>query len=348
MHEFDIIQHFFHRCDHEQQSAHDGFHVVRGLGDDAAVLGASQDQQWGVSTDTLVEGTHFLASTDARHIGYKTLAVNLSDLAAMGAKPAWVLLSLTLPTVEEPWLQAFSEGFFELIHQYHLSLVGGDTTQGPLSITCQVGGFVPVQSPEKLPSSMSDTAAVLRSGAQVGDAIFVIGYLGGAGLGLNILTQTGKQPEHPLTEDEKNTLLLCLHRPTPHVEAGLALRGIATAAIDVSDGLLADLGHIAEQSQVGAHIFQDLLPLHPIVKRVLPLESAVQLAVTAGDDYALCCTVPPDKRHDFLSALNNLKCPYRYIGTLTDQPGVVEIYNRDAKPLTFEKTGYKHHESPIK
>lgn len=326
MHEFEVINRFF-------KSPSAAFAtIVRGIGDDAAVLTVPDGEHLVMTTDTLVAGTHFLPDASPFDIGYKSLAVSLSDIAAMGAKPMWVMLSLTLPSADASWLQAFSKGFFTLANQHTLALVGGDTTQGPLSITCQITGVVPCAS-----------QAIRRDTANAGDAIFVIGYLGGAGLALNRITQRGVQPSYALTEVEESALFLCLNRPTPQVNVGLALRGLASAAIDVSDGLLADLGHIAEQSQLGAHLFQDLFPLHPVVKNALPAEQAIELAVTAGDDYALCCTVPQDKRHQFLSALDALHCPYRYIGTMTETPGI-KVFNSQAQPVTFARSGYRHYD----
>jgi len=219
--EFELIKRYF------QQTIVSRRDVVCGIGDDAALLQCSPEQLLVVSTDTLIEGVHFPQTTTAQDLAYKALAVNLSDLAAMGAEPAWFTLALTLPTPDPSWLAHFSQGLFQLAQQFNIQLVGGDTTRGPLSITIQVLGQVPAHQ------------ALLRQGAQAGDKIYVSGTLGDAGLGLEV--SLGKRQ---VSETASQFVLQRLNRPFPQVQLGLALRGLASSAIDISDGLLADLDHL--------------------------------------------------------------------------------------------------------
>jgi len=297
MNEFQLIDHFF---SHHQTKRKD---VILGIGDDAALLQPPPGQVLAISTDTLVAGIHFFADAAPKAIGYQSLAVNLSDLAAMGAEPAWVMLSITLPDADEKWLQDFSQGFFQLINQYNLQLVGGDTTKGPLSITVQVIGFVPQDKTLK------------RSGAKPGDKIYVTGTLGDAGLALR-------------------TKKLCA--PIPRIETGLALRGIATSCIDISDGLAADLNHILAASQVAAQIVVDDLPLSSELKK-LPLEEAWKLALSAGDDYELCFTVSPQDE----VKLKNIKDQITCIGVIQEGSGL-QIKQRNDQAFILEKVGFRH------
>lgn len=292
--EFDIIKKYF-----QQQRLHDK-HVVLGIGDDAALVNVPSNNLLAVAIDTLVKGVHFLPETAASDIGYKALAVNLSDLAAMGASPMWLTLALTLPEINEPWLEAFAQGLFQLANHYQLSLIGGDTTQGPLTITIQVHGLVPPQQ------------ALCRHQAQVGDKIYASGTLGDAGLGLLVAFNKKHLPQV-----EKEFVLQRLNRPTPRVELGIALRNIATSAIDISDGLVADLNHILTASCVGADLVVKDIPLSPTLRQHLPLAEAQHLALTAGDDYELCFTVSPDKEQILKDQLSPLNIPYACIGEIT-------------------------------
>jgi thiamine-monophosphate kinase len=254
-----------------------GASVALGIGDDCALLEVPTGKQLAVSIDTLVAGVHFFADTDPDALGHKSLAVGLSDLAAMAAEPAWATLALTLPEIDSNWLQAFSRGLFTLADRYDLQLVGGDTTRGPLSITLQVHGLVPRGS------------ALTRSGARPGDGVWVSGWPGEAALAL-----AACQDELILRERWIGPLLERLQRPEPRVEQGLALRGIASAAIDLSDGLAADLGHILERSGVAACLDWGALPLSPALLAHLDLQQARAMVLQGGDDYELCITVPSE------------------------------------------------------
>ncbi|MDF3054416.1 MAG: thiamine-monophosphate kinase [Gammaproteobacteria bacterium] len=272
--EFNLIQQYFQS---HPQTRED---VVLGIGDDCALLSSPSDQQLAMSTDTLVEGVHYYPNADPHAIGHKALAVSLSDLAAMGATPAWVMLSLTLDQAKEEWIKAFCEGFFALLDQHHMTLIGGNMSSGPSSITTQVTGFLPKGS------------GMRRSGARPGDHIYVTGYLGDAALAL-----AGLKGQVNLSE-QLSIFQKALDYPVPRVKAGLNLRDVAHAAIDISDGLIADLGHILEQSGVGATIKLEHIPLsqaaqHLIASHQLTFEEVIQYALTGGDDYELCFTAPP-------------------------------------------------------
>jgi thiamine-monophosphate kinase len=317
--EFDLIQRFFNQ---EKPLRSD---VILGIGDDAALLQPPHGQQIVVTTDTLVLGKHFSDNTSPRDIGHRSLAVNLSDLAAMGAEPAWILLALTLPVVDEAWLQQFSQGFFSLMQSFHCQLVGGNLTCGPLSITVQALGFVP------------SGKALFRSGARAGDRIYVSGSLGDAGLALAYL-QNNKL--FSLSEKQIQSLLQRLHRPQPRVDMGLALRGIAHSAIDISDGLAADLGHILSASRVGAMIAVAELPLSEILQE-LPAEKAWQLALSAGDDYELCFTVASTREKELRECLKEITCPFTCIGVIKNEAGLV-FHREDGSPFGLKKLGFQH------
>ncbi len=310
--EFDLIDHYFAKRAGQRAD------VILGIGDDCALLKAPTDQILAVSTDTLVAGVHFPLNTSPKALGHKSLAVSLSDLAAMGAEPAWVLLSLTLLQADDVWLTAFADGFFALLEYYSMQLIGGNTTQGPLSITTQVFGFLP---PGK---------ALRRDGAKPGDFIYVTGNLGDAGLALRWLKQ-----ESPFASIRQR-----LDEPTPRVKEGIALREIASSAIDISDGLAADLGHILDRSQVGARVYVERLPLSSALKQ-LPLAEAWRLATTAGDDYELCFTVPPSSRTQLESTFARLGFHYYCIGTIEKEPGLRLVYDDD-KPFKIDIKGYEH------
>ncbi|WP_218814979.1 thiamine-phosphate kinase [Rickettsiella endosymbiont of Dermanyssus gallinae] len=316
--EFDLIQRFFNQ---EKNNRAD---VIRGIGDDAAVLQPPAGQQLVVTTDTLVAGQHFPENTSPFDIAYKALAVNLSDLAAMGAEPAWILLALTLPVADKAWLSEFTQGFFSLMHRFQCQLVGGDTTRGPLSITVQALGFIP------------NGKALLRSGAQAGDPIYVTGTLGDAGLALADL----KNKVDILTQEQRSALLTRLNRPDPRVAIGLALRDIASSAIDISDGLAADLAHILAASQVGAVVEVAKLPLSKTLLALQP-EKAQQLALSAGDDYELCFTVPEARESALKQALEKIACPYTAVGFISKESGLL-LQGENGEPFLLEKQGFLH------
>ena len=268
--EFSVIDRFFKKQSQNTQ-------IRLGIGDDCALLSLPQGDELAVTTDTMVENVHFFADVNPYALGHKLLAVNLSDLAAMAAKPIAVTLALTLPNIDEHWLAQFSAGFFALAACYGVDLIGGDTTQGPLTLTLQAMGTVPIGQ------------ALTRRRASVGDLICMSGFLGEAGLGLKMMQQTA--PPH-------ESALLRFHQPIPRVETGLALRGVATACIDISDGLASDLGHILWQSQVGACLEWDKLPLSEAVHTYIAQTGDYLMPLSAGDDYELCFTVPVNKRHE--------------------------------------------------
>jgi thiamine-monophosphate kinase len=278
--------------------------VRLGIGDDAALLAVPAGQELVIAIDTLVEGVHFPRGTHAADIGWKALAVNLSDLAAMGATPAWALLALTLPKAEPAFIDDLANGFAELARSYRLALVGGDTTRGAFTLSVAVHGFVPPGQ------------ALLRAGAQAGDAIFVTGTLGDAAAGLALVQQGGH-------EDARSAYLIGrLNRPTPRISAGLALRGLAHACIDISDGLLADLGHICEASGVGAEIDVSLLPRSSALLDLFDDAAARDFALSGGDDYELCFTVPSQHVATVQADLARLGCGATRIGRMVEGAGV--------------------------
>jgi thiamine-monophosphate kinase len=305
--EFGLIDRFFGRQPVKNPS------TQLGIGDDCALLSIPPGYQLAITTDTMVENVHFFADADPGQLGHKLLAVNLSDLAAMGAKPISVTLALTLPKIDEVWLAAFSKGFLNLARHYNVDLIGGDTTSGPLTLTVQALGLVPMGQ------------ALMRSSAQVGDFIYVTGALGEAGLGLKI-----KQGYH--CDDPDNALkhLLC---PTPRVEMGLALAGIAHACIDISDGLAADLGHILQKSQVGACLDWEALPLSAAVQRYITDSGDWLMPLTAGDDYELCFTVSPDN-------IAQLTVPCHKIGVIEAERGL--RLNKSGTAQALAAQGFEH------
>ena len=275
-----------------------------------------------VSSDTLIADVHFPAATDPAAIGYKALAVNLSDLAAMGALPAWFTLNLSIPQSDPKWLADFARGLFNLARVHNVQLIGGDTTRGPLSISIQVHGFVP------------SGQALLRSGAKPGDQIYVSGTLGDAGLGLRLLQQ-----KLTLSTEYRSLVLNKLNYPLPRIELGLALRTIASACIDVSDGLTADLRHILEASQVGARIALAQLPLSAAY-RASQAQVGWDTALGHGDDYELCFTVPGQKQQIFERMLP-VSCGVTPIGTIL-AGAELEIVDTTGQYYRPQMAGYDH------
>ena len=308
--EFAIIEKFFTQQTMQRSD------VCLSIGDDAAIVAVPPQQQLLLSVDTLLAGVHFPAQTSPYDIAYKALAVNLSDLAAMAAAPAWFTLALTLAEVDEGWLAEFSRGLWDIAEHFAVQLVGGDTTRGSLSISITALGFAPPQQ------------ALTRSAAKVGDWIYVTGSLGGAGLALEQLQNAG--------EIASDDLAACLHRPWPRVREGLQLRNIAHAAIDISDGLAADLGHILASSSVGATIETVKLPMAEALLS-LPIGQALSLALTAGDDYELCFTVPPDKL-DALAA-TGIRC--HCIGRIEVELGL-RLGDAEGNIELLASKGYQH------
>jgi thiamine-monophosphate kinase len=311
--EFDLIQRFFTRP---------AANAVLGVGDDAALLRVSPGKLLAVSSDMLVAGRHFLPDADPYLLGHKTLAVNLSDLAAMGATPRWATLALALPAVDEPWLAAFSRGFFDLAARYEVTLVGGDTTRGPLNLCVTVFGE-------------TDAQPLRRDAAQAGDEIWVSGALGGAALGLaHLLGET------TLTEVVAVSCLDRLHRPQPRVTLGRALGQLPRiAAIDISDGLLADLGHILARSGVGADIDLTHVPAHPGMPADSPLSRRCLLA--GGDDYELCFTAPSAAAAAIQAAGALAGVAVSRIGRISRQAGL-RVIAADGQALSIKERGFDH------
>ena len=315
--EFELIRRFFGRRA-AQHSA-----TLLGVGDDCALLRIERGTDLAVTVDTLVEGVHFLPGTNPEGLGHKALAVNLSDLAAMGARPAWVTLALTLPEADESWLSGFAEGFLKLAERYGVDLIGGDTTRGPLSVTVQALGIVEARR------------ALRRSGAKVGDGVYLTGELGSAGLGLRILLGEA--------DIEAPEAVARLERPEPRVQAGLILAGIASACIDVSDGLAGDLGHILEASGVGATLEWSRLPLAASVRHYMVLSGDWAMPLTAGDDYELCFTVSPERERELVRRMTDLNCACARIGRIESLPGL--RMEKDTRILDLAAMGYQHFSS---
>ncbi|MGN6655302.1 MAG: thiamine-phosphate kinase [Rhodanobacter sp.] len=301
--------------------------VRLGIGDDAAVLAVPAGQELAVAIDTLVEGVHFPRGTDPADIGWKALAVNLSDLAAMGASPAWALLGLTLPQADRAFVEGFVDGFSRLAGAHRLALVGGDTTRGPLTVSVAVHGFVP---PGK---------ALTRAGARVGDAVLVTGTLGDAAAGLNLLQQLRRGEDD--RDKLRDYLVERLNRPTPRLAAGVALRGQAHACVDVSDGLLADLGHICAASGVGAEIDAALLPRSSALLGLYDDATALHFALGGGDDYELCFCVPPDRLSQVQGDLSRLGCGVTRIGRIVAGAGV-RVRGHDGGWMELGTAGWEH------
>ena len=317
--EFDLIAKYFARPTPD---------AVLGPGDDCTLLQPSPGKQLAVTTDMLVAGTHFLPDTNPRNLGWKALAVNLSDLAAMGAKPRWALLAGSLPEVDEAWIAAFADGFFACAAEYGVDIVGGDTTRGPLNLCITALG------------ECEPGRALRRDGAQAGDLVWVSGRPGLASLGLAHL-----QGRIALPEPWPRLCIGALEKPRPRIALGQALVGIASAAIDVSDGLMADLGHIGERSGLAAALQLVQLPHLPKgeqynaeLRRI-----ALECQLAGGDDYELCFTTPPDKTQAVAQIAAQLELPLWCIGSMVSgTAGAVTVYDPDGQAVHFDKRGYDH------
>jgi thiamine-monophosphate kinase len=306
--EFELIQRFFLRR-HAPNAAQSG--VILGIGDDAAVLALPPDAELVAAVDTIVAGRHFPEGTDARSIGHRALAVNLSDLAAMGATPAWATLALTMPSADAAWLERFSAGFLDLADANRVALVGGDTTRGHLTVSVQILGHVPRGT------------ALRRSGARAGDLLAVTGTLGDAGAGLHFVTT-------PPTAKTRLAALELIRRfdyPTPRVRFGLAARGIATAAMDLSDGLIGDLPKLAQASGLAAHVAIERLPLSEALCAAVPGPQARDWALAAGDDYELLLAVPAPHYTELKAEADQLNLSLTAIGELRVGDGVTWSLN---------------------
>lgn len=300
--------------------------TVLGIGDDCALLNVPQDMRLAVSKDMLIEHRHFYADVDPQSLGHKTLAVNLSDLAAMGAKPLGCFLGLGLPHINPAWLSGFAKGFLELCARFECPLLGGDTVKTPHDITLSVTilGVIPKATP-----------ALVRSAAQVGDDIWVSGQLGAADLAYRIREGMLPHYAHWLPD-----VLPALNWPTPRVELGQALRGVAHAAIDISDGLLQDLQHVLTASQVGACIAEDQLPAVPVLNHVDPALRRQSL-LSGGDVYELCWTAPASQRERLQSMAQTLNVALTRIGHIVDQKGLT-VLDSQHRPVDVEQAGFDH------
>ncbi len=317
--EFSLIARYFDRVSSSRRD------VETGIGDDCALLTVAEKQLLAISTDTLVSGIHFLPDIDPRDLGYKALAVNLSDLAAMGADPAWLTLAITLPEVHESWLEAFSDSLFEQLEYYDMQLIGGDTTRGPLAMTLGIHGLVPAGR------------ALKRSGARPGDWIYVTGTPGDSAAGLAIL-----QDRLVVKDSVQAAYLKKRHlRPTPRILHGQALRDLASSAIDLSDGLISDLGHILKASKCGARVDLDALPYSEAIKANVSAELALQWALSGGEDYELCFTVPEINRGALDVAIGNLGIPFTCIGQVAPESEGLQ-FMQNGKSVTLDLKGYDH------
>ena len=322
MSEFDLIARYFTRP---------AARAVLGVGDDCALLQPAPGMQLAISSDMLVEGRHFFAHVDPVTLGHKALAVNLSDLAACGATPLAFTLALALPNIDEAWLQGFSSGLWALAEQHSCELVGGDTTQGPLNICITVFGEVPRGQ------------ALLRSGAQVGDDLYVSGTLGDARLGLEALLGQLSLSPHELAQARVR-----LEQPTPRVALGQALRGIATAAIDISDGLVGDLGHLLKASAVGAQMDTSIAitliansPRNGLQSSLFSAPKALACVLAGGDDYELAFTAPFSRRQAVEAASKTSQTPVTRIGQIEQAPGL-RLVDAQGQPVTGQFLSFDH------
>ena len=317
--EFSLIEKYF---------THRTRHTLLGVGDDAALIHPRRGHVLAISADMLVEGRHFFKGADAEALGHKTLAVNLSDLAAMGATPRWATLALALPTADAHWLAAFSRGFMRLARAHDVDLIGGDTTRGPLNLCVQIMGEVPAGK------------ALRRDGARVGDEVWVSGTLGDAALAVAARNQKIAMTKAQFTAASRR-----LDRPTPRVALGTALRGIARSAIDISDGLLGDLGHICERSQVAAVIELAALPRSVLMRAMAGHAMAQGALLAGGDDYELCFTATVAKRAAVMRAGERARTRVTCIGRIVQAPAGatgVAVIDGDGLPLRTAHCGFDH------
>ncbi|MDD3674039.1 thiamine-phosphate kinase [Thauera propionica] len=314
--EFDLIRRHFTRPPQ---------HTDLAVGDDAALLRPRAGMQLAVSTDMLVSGTHFFAGTDPEDLGWKTLAVNVSDLAAMGAEPRWAFLALALPAADDPWIAAFARGLFACADAFGVDLAGGDTTRGPLNLSVTIVGEVPAGQ------------AITRTGARAGNELWISGQPGLAALGLAAL-----HGEVALDAAGRARCVDALQRPQPRVELGLQLRGIATAMLDVSDGLLGDLAHILEASAVGAIVDAAALPLDALRATGANAAIARRCLLSGGDDYELLFAAPASARPALTELSTSLGLPLHRIGQITGQAGVCLLREPDGTLAPAGASGYDH------
>ncbi|MEG9481617.1 thiamine-phosphate kinase [Mannheimia sp. HC-2023] len=323
MGEFDIIERYFNAS--QRPARRD---VVLAIGDDCAVTSLKPNQQLAITTDTLVCGAHFLPTISPADLAYKSVAVNLSDLASMGAEPAWISLALTLPEIDHDWLAEFSEHFFDILDHYNVDLIGGDTTKGHLSLTITAQGIVPQDK------------GLFRHNAKVGDWIYVSGTLGDSAAGLQLLLN--RKTDNISWNKDESYLIQRHLRPTPRVLLGLTIATIANAAIDISDGLLSDLGHILKRSNCGAVLNLDDLPLSESLLNCYSKEDAEHFALSGGEDYELCFTVHNDNKHKLEKALANIGVSYTCIGQIRSaKEGLTVLRNNEIVTLPTQR-GFDH------
>jgi thiamine-monophosphate kinase len=313
--EFDLIARHFTRP---------AANAVLGVGDDCALVDVTNGMDLAVSTDTMVSGTHFFPDVPAENLGHKALAVNLSDMAAMGAMPYWAMLALTVPSVDHGWLAAFAKGFFDLAEEFSVSLIGGDTTRGPLSLTITIMGEVPMG------------AALRRNGAKAGNDVWVSGNIGDAALA--VAHRNGRLV---LGEDDYHEAVMRLYEPTPRVRLGQALRGLATSAIDVSDGLLGDLGHICRLSGVGATVDLGAIPLSPIGAEHVKTKAGLTAILAGGDDYELCFSAPAARDPDVAALGSELDIELSRIGEVTAATQLV-VHDEAGRALSSLPAAFDH------
>jgi thiamine-monophosphate kinase len=314
--EFELIAKYFTRAART---------AALGVGDDCALVRPPTGLVLALTTDTLVEGTHFLPGADARRLGHKSLAVNLSDLAAMGADPRWFLLAIALPDADEPWLEAFAAGLFAIADAHSIELIGGDTTRGPRAITITAIGTLPAGY------------ALRRDAAQAGDDVWLSGSTGDAALGLAVLAGRVK-----LAPEAAARCTARLEQPAPRIALGQRLRGVAAAAIDVSDGLLADLGHILERSKVAAEIDAAALPRSADLRACPDQALAEESLLAGGDDYELVFTADPQKRAAVEAAGRTAGVAVTRIGRIVAGGPEIRMLDAAGKPLHVERLGFDH------
>ncbi|AYN24623.1 thiamine-phosphate kinase [Buchnera aphidicola] len=317
--EFEIISKFFK--DRQKKDKNQ----IKGIGDDSALIKIPKNNLLAVSTDTLVEGTHFLKNIDPKDLAYKAVAVNLSDLAAMGARPKWITLSITMPKSDSIWLTSFSTSFFNILNKYKLKLIGGDTNSGPLSITLSIYGLT------------KGKRTLLRGNAKKGDLIYVTGKLGESAAGLSLLQKTTFLKNIKIY----NYLIKKHLKPIPRISEGIALRNIANAAIDISDGLISDLGHILKNSKCGANIDLNKIPISKILIDNFKINEYLNWSLNSGEDYELCFTISKKNIKKLNIAIKNKIIKCTCIGYITTvENGFNLIKNK--KKIIFTKSGFNH------
>ncbi|MFM7482368.1 MAG: thiamine-phosphate kinase [Candidatus Methylopumilus sp.] len=309
--EFEIIERYFKKKMKR---------TALGIGDDAAIINVQKNHQLVISSDMLIETIHFLKNTNPSHLGWKSLAVNLSDIAAMGGMPKWATLSISLPKINHVWLKKFSEGFFKCANQFGIDLVGGDTTKGPLSISITIMGEI------------KKNQGLLRSGAKINDDIWVTGQLGLASMGLANL-----QGQLKLTPSLKIKCIRALEIPCPKISLGSHLSGYANSCIDISDGLIQDLGHILKASKVGASLLLNNMPC----EKFIHTSKQYQFALNGGDDYELLFTANKKNRAYIKKIAKKTNTPVTMIGSITKKKGL-SIFNEQGKSIKFNSKGFDH------